>query len=318
MRLFNELEVRNRELTESLEQQTATAEILRVISSSPTDIQPVLDAVASGAARLCDARDAQIFRIDGHNLRLAASHGPFSVSPDGEILPVSRASISGRSVTDRQAIHVIDAAALDEAEFPVTLALQARFGFRTALVTPLLRKGEAIGTILVRRWEVRPFSDKQIELVKTFADQAVIAIENVRLFNETKEALDQLKASAEVLQVISSSVADTKPVFEKILESCERLFEGRFAGVGLVGHDGAVHLGAYHGPGREALEKHFPVPLSEESGSGVAILQRRVIHYPDVEGACGCARVHAARSQDRRVTSRSSWRRCYGRVEASA
>ena len=284
VRLFNELEVRNRELTESLEQQTATAEILRVISSSPTDIQPVLDAVASGAARLCDARDAQIFRIDGHNLRLAASHGPFSISPDGEILPVSRASISGRSVTDRQAIHVIDAAALDEAEFPVTLALRARFGFRTALVTPLLRQGEAIGTILVRRWEVRPFSDKQIELVKTFADQAVIAIENVRLFNETKEALDQLKASAEVLQVISSSVADTKPVFEKILESCERLFEGRFAGVGLVGQDGAVHLGAYHGPGREALEKHFPVPLSEESGSGVAILQRRVIHYPDVEG----------------------------------
>ena len=84
--------------------------------------------------------------------------------------------------------------------------------------------------------------------------------------------------------MISSSVADTKPVFEKILESCERLFEGRFAGVGLVGQDGAVHLGAYHGPGREALEKHFPVPLSEESGSGVAILQRRVIHYPDVEG----------------------------------
>jgi signal transduction histidine kinase len=137
---------------------------------------------------------------------------------------------------------------------------------------------------MIRRTTVRPFTEKQIELVTTFADQAVIAIENVRLFNETKEALEQQKASAEVLQVISSSVADTRPVFDKILESCERLFEGRNAGIALVGDDGAVHLGAFHGPGREALERHFPFPLSEESGSGAAILQRRVMHYPDVEG----------------------------------
>ena len=156
------------------------------------------------------------------------------------------------------------------------------------------------------------------QLLKTFADQAVIAIENVRLFNETKEALDQLKASAEVLQVISSSVADTKPVFETILESCERLFEGRTRPSAWSARTALVHLGAYHGPGREALEQHFPIPLSEESGSGVAILQRRVVHYPDVEGGAGCARVRAARSQDRRATSPSSWRRCYGRVVASA
>jgi signal transduction histidine kinase len=111
----------------------------------------------------------------------------------------------------------------------------------------------------------------------------VIAIENVRLFNETKEALDQIKASAEVLQVISSSVADTKPVFDKILESSERLFEGRNLGICQVGDDGAIHLSAYHGPNREEMMRHFPVPLSEESGNGTAILQRRIMHYPDVE-----------------------------------
>ena len=127
-------------------------------------------------------------------------------------------------------------------------------------------------------------SDAHVELLRTFADQAVIAIENARLFNETKEALDQLKASAEVLQVISSSVADTKPVFDKILESCGRLFDGRSVGISLVGEDGAVHLAAYQGPNQEALERHYPVPLSEESGAGAAILHRRVIHYPDVQG----------------------------------
>ena len=286
VRLFNELQARNRELTESLEQQTATAEILKVISSSPTDVQPVLDAVASTAARLCDASDALIFRLDGDRLRQTARHDAGLIPglrADDE-LPADRGSVTGRSVVDRRTVHVHDLAAADETEYPVGRAYQRRWGHRTALSTPLLREGQAIGAIGIRRMDVRPFSDKQIELLETFASQAVIAIENVRLFNETKEALDQLKASAEVLQVISSSVADTKPVFDKILESCERLFEGRFAGVGLVGQDGAVHLGAYHGPGREALEEHFPVPLSEESGSGVAILQRRVIHYPDVEG----------------------------------
>ncbi len=286
VRLFNELQARNRELTESLEQQTATAEILKVISSSPTDVQPVLDAVASTAARLCDASDALIFRLDGDRLRQTARHDAGLIPglrADDE-LPADRGSVTGRSVVDRRTVHVHDLAAADETEYPVGRAYQRRWGHRTALSTPLLREGQAIGAIGIRRMDVRPFSDKQIKLLETFASQAVIAIENVRLFNETKEALDQLKASAEVLQVISGSVADTKPVFDKILESCERLFEGRFAGVGLVGQDGAVHLGAYHGPGREALEKHFPVPLSEESGSGVAILQRRVIHYPDVEG----------------------------------
>jgi signal transduction histidine kinase len=155
------------------------------------------------------------------------------------------------------------------------------------VAAPLLLGDTALGAIAMLRKEVRPFSDKQLALLKTFADQAVIAIENVRLFNETKEALDQQKASAEVLQVISSSVADATPVFDKILESCERLFAGRGVGINLVGEDGAVHLGPYRGPGRPELEGLYPLPLSRESASGSAIIERRVMHYPDVEGAAG-------------------------------
>jgi len=151
------------------------------------------------------------------------------------------------------------------------------------LGTPLLREGVPIGVIAIRRTEVRPFTDKQIALLKTFADQAVIAIENVRLFNETKEALEHQKASAEVLSVISSSVADTEPVFDKILLSCEELFAGHHIGITLLGEDNLVHLGAYRGPNARAVEATFPYPLARDSGTGTAILDRRLLHYPDVE-----------------------------------
>src|SRR5207248_8036440 len=126
-----------------------------------------------------------------------------------------------------------------------------------------------------------------IALAQTFADQAAIAIQNVRLFNETAEALEQQKASADVLGAISSSIADTKPVFDKILDSCERLFEGHHVGIGIVGEDGKVHLPAYHGHQAEQLQKLFPVPLTRDSGSGAAILDREVKHYPDIVGDSG-------------------------------
>ena len=119
-------------------------------------------------------------------------------------------------------------------------------------------------------------------MLKTFADQAVIAIENVRLFNETKEALDQQKASADVLAVISSSIANARPVFDRILTSCERLFAGKLVGINLVGDDGMIRVGAYQGRGREQFEKVFPMPFSRDSGTARAILERRVQHYPDV------------------------------------
>ena len=184
VRLFKELQEKNRALTEALEQQTATSEILRVISSSPTDLQPVLDAVAASAARLCDSVDAQIFRVDGNVLRIAASYGLLPKTPSAEARPISRGSVNGRAVVDRRTIHVHDLAAESEAEYPVAMPYQRRFGHRSIVATPLLREGTPIGAITIRRWDVRPFSEKQIKLLETFADQAVIAIENVRLFTE--------------------------------------------------------------------------------------------------------------------------------------
>jgi GAF domain-containing protein len=183
-RLLQELQNRNRDLTEALEQQTATSEILRVIASSPTDVQPVLDTVAESAARLCEASDALIHRIDGDMVERVAVFGTMPV-PETQRRPLTRGSPAGRAVVDRQTVHVHDVAVELETEFPDYKTRQPVTGVRTTLCTPLLREGVAIGVITVRRKEVRPFTDKQIALLKTFADQAVIAIEN-RLFQELR------------------------------------------------------------------------------------------------------------------------------------
>ena len=231
VRLFKELQDRNRELTEALEQQTATSEILQVISSSPTDLQPVLDAVAERAARLCDASDAIILRKDGDLLRNVAEHGPIPKLAVGgeEGIPIDRDSVTGRAVLDRQPVHVHDLANTSEAEFPRGLAFARRFGHRTTLATPLLREGVPLGAILIRRMQVQPFSEKQIALLKTFADQAAIAIENVRLFNEIQErtraleaSLEEVHALSEVSRAVSSSL-DLGQVLHEIAEQAARL-----------------------------------------------------------------------------------------------
>jgi signal transduction histidine kinase/uncharacterized protein YdeI (YjbR/CyaY-like superfamily) len=277
VRLFNATK-------EALEQQTAVAEILRVISGSPTDVQPVLDAIAERAARLCDASAASMYLTDGDMLRHLASKGP---SPDPvstiDALPINRDSISGRALLERRTIEVDDMLA-EGGQYPLSLEIARTYGHRTVVVVPLFREGKPFGTILLRRQEVRPFSEREIALLQTFGDQAAIAIENVRLFNETKEALEQQRASGEVLAAISSSIADTTPVFEKIVQSCERLFAGKHVGINLVGDDGTLKMDAYHGPKREAFEGLMStVRADDTTATGRAIRTRIVQHFPDIE-----------------------------------
>src|SRR5215207_1129569 len=205
VRLFNELKTRNREISESLEQQTATSEVLRVMAASPNDVQPVLEAVARNAARLCEAVDVQIYRVDGLLLRQVAHSGPMPALQEGEALPLVPGLITGRAVMEHRTLHVEDAQQLEVAEYPDSIALQKRLGHRTVLVTPLLREGNAIGAIAVRRNDVRPFSQKQVSLLGIFADQAAIAIENVRLFKEAQEA----RAAAEQANEAKSSFLAT-------------------------------------------------------------------------------------------------------------
>src|SRR6476660_2189542 len=181
-------------LAEAIKQQTATSEMLRIISTSP--IQSVLDAVAENAARLCDSNNAEIFRLENNLLRLVASYGAIPVAIHArEGLPANRDRVMGRATCDRRTIHVHDLAA-EDSEYPVGSSDAKREGHRTTLATPLLREGTSIGVILIRRWEVRPFNDKQIALLETFADQAVIAIENVRLFEAEKQRAEALRRSA--------------------------------------------------------------------------------------------------------------------------
>jgi len=283
VRLFQESQSRNRDLTESLEQQTATGEILQVIASSPTDVQPVLDVVAERAARLCEATDAIIDRVDGDVLRRVAHYGPIPISHElGDTRPISRLRFAGRAIMDRHAIHIHDVSTSEaQAEFPESRGF---VGIRTSLATPLLREGVPIGVIVIRRTEVRPFSEKQIALLKTFADQAVIAIENVRLFNETKEALEQQTATSEVLKVISRSTFDLEPVLETLIENATRLCGAKTGGI--FRPDGDIYRFAVsYGVSpeyKEFLARNPIPPPGRKSMTQRIVSERRTVHIHDV------------------------------------
>ncbi|MEO8509556.1 MAG: GAF domain-containing protein, partial [Betaproteobacteria bacterium] len=275
VRLFNETRT-------ALEQQTAISEILRVISGSPTDVQPVLDAVAERALKLCNAAQSVIALVEGADIRFVSGYGS-TTNAVGEVVPLTRGLVIGRAIIDGALIHVEDLATAATDEYPAGREMQKRIGHHTTIAVPLLREGRAIGAIALWRMETRPFTDKEISLVQTFADQSALAIDNVRLFNETKEALDQQRASGEVLAAISNSIADTSPVFERILASCESLFAGKVGQITIVGDDGMVRQAAYHGPGLAVMSKIFPFPLDATSATGLSIERRAVLHYPDID-----------------------------------
>jgi GAF domain-containing protein len=249
----SKLDQQSRVLSEALDQQKATSEVLRVISNSPIDLQSALGAIAESAARLLDVAGAEIDRLEGDGLRLVAKHGALSQRPIGSVRPITRGLVIGRAVIDRTTVHVPDLRAA-ESEFPEGAESARRYGHRTTLAAPLLRQGEPVGAILIRRMEVRPFTEKQITLLKTFADQAVIAIENARLFeaeqqrtHELSEALEQQTATSEVLRVISTSPGELEPVFQAMLANAARICEAKF-GAMYLNEGSAFRTVAMHNP----------------------------------------------------------------------
>jgi two-component system, NtrC family, sensor kinase len=263
--LHVQLDVRTRERDEALEQQKATFAVLRAISNAPTNLASILEAIAESVARLLNVTDAEIvMRVEGDLLRSVTKYGPSHQWPVGTTRIISRDWVTGRAVVDQVAVHVADLQVM-EREFPQGASFARQYGHRTTLAVPLLREGSTLGAILIRRMEVQPFSDRQIELVSSFASQAVIAIENARLFNETSEALEGQTATADVLKVIASSPTDLQPVFDAIAERSNRLIGGHATAVYRF-VDQAAFLTAFTSVNPEAdaiLRSTFPRPLPE-------------------------------------------------------
>jgi len=298
VRLFKELDARNRELTVALDQQTATAEVLKVISRSTFDLQPVLDTLIENAARLCDARRGVILRRDGDVYRGVALH---NASPDlvdfikrHPVTP-GRQTITARVALERRTVHVADL----QADSEYSYALRDVDPIRTELGVPMLRGNDILGVIILYKLEVQPFTDKQIALLQTFADQAVIAIENVRLFTELQEknraltqahsqvteALEQQTATGEILRAISRAETDTQPVFDVIASNALRLCDGVASFV--FRHDGSlIHLDAFdsaEGVDMQPLRHIFPAPPERVTFVGRVVTTARLLYIADIE-----------------------------------
>src|ERR1700738_1819581 len=266
VRLFDAEQQRTRELTEALEQQTATSEVLKVISSSPGELEPVFKAMLANAVRICEASYGVLFRFENGAARAAVMLGvptAFAEFWQREPRRPGPRTALGRVVETRQTVHIVDVTtepAYVEGE-PVYVAAANLGGFRTFLNVPMLKDNELMGGFAIYRQEVRPFTDKQIELVKSFAAQAVIAIENTRLLNETKEALERQTATSEILSVISSSPSDTQPVFDTIVRSGLKLFPDAAIMIALAdGEQVNAAAVADSDPARaEALRRRFPI-----------------------------------------------------------
>ena len=281
-RLFEAEQQRSRELAESLEQQTATSEVLKVISRSAFDLQPVFDAIAENGVRLCEAERAFVFRFDGEFLRAVAHYNVGrEIREFVERNPIApgRHSISARAALEQRTIHVSDV----QADPDYAYAMRDVDPIRTMLAVPMLKGSDLVGTITIYRLEIKPFTEKQVTLIETFAAQAVIAIENTRLLNELRESLQQQTATSEILEVISNSPTDSQPAFEAIVHSALNLFPDAVVVISLPDGD-LVELAAIAGADvddREALRARYPMPLSREYITGTAILDAREMDFAD-------------------------------------
>ena len=288
--LEKKLEIRTRELSEALEQQTATSEVLRVISSSPGELTPVFQTMLENATRICDAKFGVMWLCEGGGFRAVALHGPAAHVEerrrDPWIYPEPKTPLA-RIARSRQIVHITDIRTEPAyvERLPTIVGLVDAAGARTFLAVPMLKEKELIGAISIYRQEVRPFSDKQVELVQNFAAQAVIAIENTRLLNELRESLQQQTATADVLGVISSSPGELEPVFRAILESAVQICDAKFGT--LFRYDGeALHPAAGVGtpPALAELQRrHGPFrPEAGRSSLSHRVLQtRQVAHIVD-------------------------------------
>jgi signal transduction histidine kinase len=290
--LERKVEERTHELSEALEQQTATAEILRVISSSPTNLQPVLDTISRSAAVVCGADDATVLLLEDGFVRVAAHYG-FIARSVPEARALARTFASGRSIVDRQPVHIRDIQGPDGDEFAPYRATAQQTGYRTLVAVPMLRGGEAIGSLSIRNREVRPFTDRQIALLKIFADQAVIAIENVRLFSELQQrteqlgrSVEQLRALGEVGQAVSSTL-DLDAVLQAIVTRAAQLASTR--GVSIWEYDELTEV--FHLRATNVLDPEIAEILRAsgirrgEGALGLAALTRAPVQIPDISVA---------------------------------
>ena len=268
-----------RERDEALEQQAATADVLKVISRSTFDLQTVLNTLVKSAARLCEAYDAVILLRQNDGLHVKAHHGPIPV--DFGDWPIGRGWVTGRAFVDRTPVHVYDLQACTQ-EFPDGSEMALRLGHRTILAVPLQSRDEAIGAIAIRRTEVKPFTDKQIELVETFADQAVVAIENARLLNELRQALEQQTATSAVLGIISRSPGELDPVFKAILENAARICQAQFGT--LNSYDGSAFrsVALHNPPPQYAMRLGAVIRPHPESGLGYVARTKQIAHIDDI------------------------------------
>jgi two-component system NtrC family sensor kinase len=273
-----------RERDEEREQHAATSEILDVISRSPTNLQPVFDAIVQNAARLCHASNASVYRIEADRLRHVANYGGMPIVKLGETRPITERSLSGKAVIGRKVIHIHDALAVADTELLDSRGAIKREKIRTSLAIPLMRGDTLHGVMTLRRDVVRDFTDEQIDLLKDFAAQAVIAIENTRLLNELRDSLQQQTAAADVLRVISSSPGELQPVFEAMLENGTRLCEAKF-GIMWLREGDKFRCSALHNTPAEFVEARRREPvISLHPGSPMArvVQSKQVVHIADM------------------------------------